>query len=80
MTLTEQKKQALDLYINQSYTQQQVADAVGVCVRTISASVHNLIWRGCFPLVSNYLQVFFTCVKSTSQNVDILITATTHNG
>jgi hypothetical protein len=36
------------------------------------------LWRECFPLVSNYRQVFLTWVKSISQNVDILITATTH--
>jgi transposase-like protein len=44
MTLTEQKKQALDLYINQSFTQQQVADAVGVCVRTIHNWVKQHAW------------------------------------
>eukprot|EP01035_Chromulina_nebulosa_P000435 gene436-618_t len=37
MTLTDQKKQALELYVNQSFTQQQIANALGVCVRT----VHN---------------------------------------
>ena len=44
MTLTDQKKQALDLYINQSFTQQQVADAVGVCVRTIHNWVKQHAW------------------------------------
>jgi transposase-like protein len=44
MTLTDQKKQALDLYVNQSYTQQQVADAVGVCVRTIHNWVKQHAW------------------------------------
>jgi hypothetical protein len=39
---------------------------------------HTPLWSECFPLVSNYLQVFLTCVKSISQNVDILITATIH--
>ena len=44
MTLTDQKKHALDLYINQSYTQQQIADAVGVCVRTIHNWVKQHAW------------------------------------
>ncbi len=44
MTLTDQKKQALELYVNQSYTQQQVADAVGVCVRTIHNWVKQHAW------------------------------------
>ena len=44
MTLTDQKKQALDLYINQSFTQQQVADAVGVCVRTVHNWVKQHAW------------------------------------
>ncbi len=44
MTLTDQKKQALDLYVNQSLTQQQVADAVGVCVRTIHNWVKQHAW------------------------------------
>eukprot|EP01041_Mallomonas_annulata_P016797 gene16797-34899_t len=44
MTLPDQKKQALDLYINQSYTQQQVADAIGVCVRTIHNWVKQHAW------------------------------------
>ena len=44
MTLTDQKKQALDLYINQSFTQQQVADAVGVCVRTVHNWIKQHAW------------------------------------
>ncbi len=44
MTLTDQKKQALDLYVNQSFTQQQVADSVGVCVRTIHNWVKQHAW------------------------------------
>jgi transposase-like protein len=45
MTLTDQKKQALELYVNQSYTQQQVADAVGVCVRTIQNWFKQHAWN-----------------------------------
>jgi hypothetical protein len=44
MTLTDQKKQALDLYVNQSFTQQQIADSVGVCVRTIHNWVKQHAW------------------------------------
>ena len=44
MTLTDQKKQALELYVNQSFTQQQVADAVGVCVRTIHNWIKQHAW------------------------------------
>ncbi len=44
MTLTEQKKQALELYVNQSFTQQQVADAVGVCIRTVRNWVKQHAW------------------------------------
>jgi transposase-like protein len=44
MTLTDQKKQALELYVNQSFTQQQIADAVGVCVRTIHNWVKQHAW------------------------------------
>ncbi len=44
MTLTEQKQTALDLYVNQSFTQQQVADALGVTVRTIHNWVKQHAW------------------------------------
>ncbi len=44
MTLTDQKKQALELYVNQSFTQQQVADAIGVCIRTFRNWVKQHAW------------------------------------
>ncbi len=44
MTLTEQKQQALELYVNQSFTQQQIADTVGVCVRTIHNWIKQHAW------------------------------------
>jgi len=45
-------------------------------VLSFGLSVQRYIWRGCFPLVSKYQQVLFTCVKSISQIVDILNAAT----
>ncbi len=44
MTLTDQKKQALELYVNQSFTQQQIANALGVCVRTVHNWVKQHAW------------------------------------
>ena len=44
MTLTEQKQTALDLYVNQSFTQQQIADAIGVTVRTIHNWIKQHAW------------------------------------
>ncbi len=44
MTLSDQKKQALELYVNQSFTQQQIANALGVCVRTVHNWVKQHAW------------------------------------
>ncbi len=44
MTLTEQKQTALDLYVNQSFTQQQIADAIGVTARTVHNWVKQHAW------------------------------------
>jgi len=44
MLLNEQKKQALELYINQNHTQQQVANALGICVRTVYNWIKQHAW------------------------------------
>jgi transposase-like protein len=44
MFLNEQKKQALELYINQNHTQQQIANALGICVRTVYNWIKQHAW------------------------------------
>jgi len=44
MLLNEQKKQALELYINQNHTQQQIANALGICVRTVYNWIKQHAW------------------------------------
>jgi len=44
MILNEQKKQALELYINQNHTQQQIANALGICVRTVYNWIKQHAW------------------------------------